>query len=53
MTRFHQSLYSDTSLDELVTYSIQSLLEENQEATFENSVAKCYGGTRRKKKPGV
>ncbi|RJR21300.1 MAG: hypothetical protein C4581_02375 [Nitrospiraceae bacterium] len=42
MTRFHQHLYSDTSLDELVTYSIHSLLEESKEATFENIVAKCF-----------
>jgi hypothetical protein len=36
------SLYSNLSLDDLVTYSIFTLFEEHKEATFENIVAKCY-----------
>lgn len=42
MTSYNLKLYSNISLDELVTYSIYILLEENKEATFENIVAKCY-----------
>lgn len=36
------NLYRDISLDELVTYSIFLLQEEKKEATFENTVAKCF-----------
>lgn len=36
------NLYRDISLDELVTYSIFLLQEEEKEATFENIVAKCF-----------
>jgi hypothetical protein len=42
MTDISSKLYSDISLDELVTYSIFVLLEEKTEATFENIVAKCF-----------
>ena len=42
MTQISPKLYSDISLDELVTYSIHELLEQKMEATFENVVAKCF-----------
>lgn len=42
MTSFPPKLYRDISLDELVTYSVFLLQEENKEATFENIVARCF-----------
>jgi len=42
MTQFSYKLYSDSSLDELVTYCIFVLIQEKKEATFENIVAKCF-----------
>lgn len=42
MTQFSYKLYSDSSLDELVTYCIFVLMQEKKEATFENIVAKCF-----------
>jgi len=42
MKQMSSELYSDISLDELVTYSIYVLLEGNKEATFEKIVAKCF-----------
>ena len=42
MSQIPSKLYSDVSLDELVTYSIHELLEAQLEATFENIVAKCF-----------
>lgn len=39
---FDPRLYKSSSLDELVTYSIYILLEENKEATFEKVVAKSF-----------
>jgi hypothetical protein len=42
MTKFNASLYSNLSLDELVTYSVSTLSNEGKEATFENIVARSY-----------
>lgn len=42
MTRYDPKSYIDSSLDELVTYSVSILSNEGKEATFENIVAKSY-----------
>lgn len=42
MTPLSSVAYSDISLDELITYSIHVLIEEHEEATFENIVAKSF-----------
>ena len=39
---YSSKVYHDISLDELVTYCVFLLHEENTEATFENIVAKCF-----------
>ncbi len=42
MTKVSSSQYQNITIDELVTYSIFSLQEDGEEATFEKIVAKCF-----------